>query len=63
MNELHALYHNSLQKKRKFLGRIIPLVLDDARFGTPRERVAHAKYWEEQYLNMKKDRCRFYRII
>jgi len=37
MAELHALYQNSRQEKRVFLDRIIPLVLDDARFGTPTE--------------------------
>ena len=55
MKELHALYQNSRQEKREFLDRIIPLVLDDAEFGTPRERVKCAKYWEAEYLNLKAD--------
>ena len=55
MMELHALYQNSRQEKQEFLDRIIPLVLDDARFGTPRERVECAKYWEAEYLNLKAD--------
>src|SRR5271165_3113469 len=55
MKELHALYQNSRQEKRAFLDRIIPLVLDDARFGTPRERVECAKYWEAEYLKLKAD--------
>jgi internalin A len=55
MKELHTLYQNSRQEKREFLDRIIPLVLDDARFGTPRERVECAKYWEAEYLKLKTD--------
>jgi len=43
MTELHALYQNARQEKQEFLNHIIPLVLDDARFGTPRERVEYAK--------------------
>jgi len=55
MTELHALYQNSRQEKPEFLDRIILLVLDDARFGTLRERVEYAKYWEAEYLNLKAD--------
>jgi hypothetical protein len=32
----HALYQNARQEKQEFLNDIISLVLDDARFGTPR---------------------------
>jgi hypothetical protein len=45
----------SVGEKEDFLRRIIPLKLADAQFGTPRERVACAKYWEEEYLNLKAD--------
>jgi hypothetical protein len=31
------------------------LVLDDARFGTPEERVQYAKHWEARYLKLKSD--------
>jgi internalin A len=55
MTELHAIYKNSCQEKRGFLDRIIPLVLDDVRFGTPRERVEYAQYWETEHLKLKAD--------
>ena len=55
MTELHALYQNARQEKQEFLNRIIPLVLKDARIGTPEERVEYAKYCEAEYLNLKAD--------
>ena len=55
MTELHTLYQNSRLEKQEFLDRIIPLVLDDARFGTPEERVEYAKHWEARYRKLKSD--------
>jgi internalin A len=55
MTELHYIYQNSRLEKQEFLDRIIPLVLDDARFGTPEERVEYAKHWEARYLKLKSD--------
>ena len=55
MTELHDLYRNARQEKQAFLGHIIPLVLDDARIGTPEERVDHAKHWEARYQKLKPD--------
>jgi internalin A len=55
MTELHALYQNTRQEKQEFLNRIIPLVLKDARIGTPEERVQHAKHWETRYMKLKAD--------
>jgi internalin A len=55
MAELHALYRNARQEKKAFLDRIIPLVLGDARIGTPEERVEHAKHWEARYLKLRSD--------
>ena len=46
MTELHYIYQRSLGEKEDFLRRIVPLVLDDARFGTRRDRVEYAKHWE-----------------
>jgi internalin A len=53
MTELHAIYRRSNQEKKEFLRRIIPLVLADARIGTPEDRVEYAKHWETRYLNLK----------
>jgi hypothetical protein len=55
MTELYYIYQRSVGEKDDFLRRIIPLRSNDAKFGTPRERVAYAKYWEAEYLNLKAD--------
>jgi internalin A len=55
MTELHFIYVNSGLDKREFLRRIIPLVLDDARFDTPEDRVKYAKHREARYLKHKSD--------
>jgi TIR domain len=41
MTELHSIYQRSVGEKEDFLRRIIPLVLDDARFGTWRDRLVY----------------------
>jgi hypothetical protein len=43
MTELYGIYQRSIGEKEDFLRRIIPLALDDARFGAWRDRVEHAK--------------------
>jgi internalin A len=57
MTELHYIYQRSLGEKEEFLRRIIPLALDDARFGTWRDRLVYTKHWraefEEMELNFK----------
>jgi internalin A len=53
MTELNAIYQNSRLEKQDLLDRIIPLVLDDAKFDTPEERVEYAKHWEARYLMLK----------
>jgi internalin A len=55
MTELYSIYQRSVEEKEDFLRRIIPLVLDDARFGTPEERVQYAKHWQARYLKLKSD--------
>jgi internalin A len=53
MTELHSIYQRSVGEKEDFLHRIIPLVLLDARFDSPEERVEYAKHWEARYLKLK----------
>jgi internalin A len=53
MTELYSIYQRSVGEKEDFLRRIVPLVLKDARFGTPEERVEYAKHWETRYLKLK----------
>jgi TIR domain len=52
MSELYSIYQRSVGEKEEFLRRIIPLVLDDARFGTPEERVEYAEHWELRYKTL-----------
>ena len=53
MAELYSIYQRSVGEKEDFLHRIIPLVLLDAQFGSPEERVEYAKHWEARYLKLK----------
>jgi internalin A len=53
MTELHSIYQRSVGEKEDFLRRIIPLVLEDARFGTWRDRVAYAEHWEAEFKFME----------
>ncbi len=49
MTELYRLYTNAQQRDKDFLRRTVPLIQDDARIATPRERIAHAVYWKTEY--------------
>ena len=53
MTELYSIYQRSVGEKEDFLRRTIPLVLKDARFGTWRDRVAFAEYWEAEFKAME----------
>ena len=53
MTELHSIYQRSLGEKEGFLRRIIPLVLDDARFGTWRDRLVYTKHWRAEFEEME----------
>jgi internalin A len=52
MAEFHGIYQRSVGEKEDFLHRIIPLVLLDAQFSSPEERVEYAKHWETRYLKL-----------
>jgi internalin A len=53
MTELHAIYQRSIGEKEDFLRRIIPLRLDDARFGTWRDRLVYTKHWRAEFEEME----------
>jgi hypothetical protein len=53
MTELYSILPAISGEKADFLRRIIPLVLDDARFGTWRDRVAYAEHWEKEFKAME----------
>src|ERR1700676_2952682 len=53
VTELHYIYQRSLGEKEDFLRRIIPLRLADARFGTWRDRLTSAEYWEKEFKAME----------
>jgi internalin A len=59
MTELYSIYQRSVGEKDEFLRRIIPLVLKDARFGTPEKRVQYAKHWEARYQKLKSNSTTF----
>jgi hypothetical protein len=51
--ELHYIYQRSIGEKEDFLRRIIPLRLDDARFGTWRDRSVYTKHWRAEFEEME----------
>jgi internalin A len=53
MTELYSIYQRSVGEKEDFLRRIIPLTLDDARFGTWRDRLRYTEYWETEFQAME----------
>ena len=53
MTELYGIYQRSVGEKEDFLRRIIPLALDDARFGTWRDRDSYAAHWETEFKEME----------
>jgi internalin A len=55
VTELHEIYRVSRGEKEHFLGRIIPLTLADAAIGTIRDRIAHGRYWKNEYESLQRD--------
>jgi internalin A len=53
MTELHSIYQRSVGEKEDFLRRIIPLRLDDARFGTWRDRLVYTRHWRVEFEEME----------
>jgi internalin A len=53
MTELYSIYQRSVGEKEDFLRRIIPLRLDDARFGTWRDRLVYTKHWRAEFEEME----------
>ncbi len=52
MRELYGIYQRSVGDGAEFLERVKPLTLEDARFGTWRERKDIAEYWRQEYEEM-----------
>ena len=53
MRELIFIYQSSLEDKRHFTQRIIPIVLSDISISDPVDRIVYANYWKEQYDRIK----------
>jgi internalin A len=53
MTELHYIYQRSPGEKEDFLRGIIPLVLEDARFGNWRDRLVFSKHWRSEFEEME----------
>jgi internalin A len=55
MTELHSIYQRSVGEKEDFLRRIIPLALEDARFGNRRDRLVYAEHWKLEFEALNED--------
>jgi internalin A len=55
MTELHYIYQRSVGEKEDFLRRIIPLALEDARFGSRRDRLVYAEHWKQEFQSLNED--------
>lgn len=53
MRELCFLYERSLGEKDEFLGKIVPLVLEDAAISKVTDRLKHVKHWEAELKELK----------
>jgi internalin A len=53
MTELYFIYQRSLGEKEDFLRRIVPLALEDARFGNRRVRLVYTKHWTTEFEEME----------
>jgi internalin A len=53
MSELHGIYKNARSDEDDFLGRVIPLSLDDAHISRTRDRAEHARYWENEVEQLR----------
>jgi internalin A len=53
MTELYGIWVQSRNEKQDFLRRIVPVTLADARVGSIRDRVGHARYWKGEVEALK----------
>jgi len=49
MTELQGIWTNARQSECLFRKRVVPLVQADAAIGTPKGRIAHAAYWQQEH--------------
>jgi internalin A len=71
MSELHGIYRYARSEEDDFLGRVIPLSLDDARIGRARDRAEHARHWKAEVESLRQytveelgeDGCRELRLM
>jgi internalin A len=55
MYELFRIYRNCADHPERFLKRVIPLILPDAKLDPATERLKYARYWKEQKETMGKE--------
>jgi len=53
MTELYGVYQRSVGDPQDFQGRILPLVLDDAKIGDWRARLAISEHWRKEAEEME----------
>jgi internalin A len=49
VNELHSIFIRHLRDAEEFLGRVVPVVIADAKIRQIKQRVTHVKYWKREY--------------
>jgi internalin A len=53
MAELYSIYQHAGAEKIDFLNHIIPLMLDDAKFSSPLDRIKITEYWTQQFTALE----------
>jgi internalin A len=53
MYELFRIFRNCMDRPERFLSRVIPLILPDARLGELEERLERASYWKAREGKLK----------
>jgi hypothetical protein len=55
MAELHGIYVDSKCNQEEFRKRIVPVVLDDAQIGEPKELAKVSKFWKSEHERVRRD--------
>lgn len=53
MYELFRIYRNCADRPELFIGRVIPMILPDAKVGSLPQRLARARYWSDQAKDLE----------
>jgi internalin A len=53
MAELYGIYQRVEGEKAEFLSHIVPLMLDDAKFSSPPDRIRITEYWTQEFMDLE----------